>query len=359
MLTPAKDQAALNDANANAFSTSEPSSTATCPLEKGIILGVFFDGTGNNKYNGALAETNVARLWKAYKEFTDDRYVREKLYMIGVGAGLGDETVEVPGTRPQGGHHWWNNSAGLISGTGGKERINIAYRWVKAKCLEHKPPEHKMIDTYGFSRGASMARTFVNLINQALKKDVEHLEHRFLGIFDTVGSWGDEEPYVNEGLDSGDSLSWAHFTARHEHRTNFPLTKLPGADKEYTGVHSDVGGGYPDEVPRVRNSMAFVTCNHMYKRSFESHVDIDEPPKNGVDIEGLYKDSEEFGGGVAVMYDPKGSFPAQRQDWMATYVHDNTSTWNPAHWSTWSGKRKILEHAKKTLGSPPPNYTWK
>src|SRR5262245_51001465 len=96
----ARQQASLNDANANAFPDKEPSAVNSCPLQQGIILGVFFDGTGNNKYadEAGGSESNVARLWKVYKEFSDDRYVREKLYIIGVGAASGDEEVEVEGT---------------------------------------------------------------------------------------------------------------------------------------------------------------------------------------------------------------------------------------------------------------------
>ncbi len=147
----------------------------------------------------------------------------------------------------------------------------------------------------------------------------------------------------------------ATLSARHEHRKHFPLTRLPGADKEYAGVHSDVGGGYFDERPRVRNSMAFVTCNHMYKRSIESNVDMDEPPKNGVNIDLLYAQSEEYTG--PAMYAPGGAWEAQARAWVATYVHDSTG-WAPWNWSTSDRVRKVEIHAKKRLASPPPNFSW-
>lgn len=356
MPSEARDQAALNDANASSFPDKEPSAAATCPLEKGIILGVFFDGTGNNKYDSDKAETNVARLWRAYKTTTDDRYSREKLYLIGVGAvnSGDDKRVEVEGTAPEGG--FWHNLGGNKGGSGGKERLNIAYRWVKSKTQPKLEEEKKLVDTYGFSRGASLARTFVNLVNQALKQEVKNVSHRFLGVFDTVGSWSsEEEKTINEGLDSGDSYGWAHFTARHEHREHFPLTRLPGADKEYAGVHSDVGGGYPDEQPKVRNSLAFVTCNHMYKRSIETSVDMDEPPKNGVNIEELYRQSEEYC--APAIYDPNGAWAKARKDWFDTYVHDSTG-WAPWNWSTGDKVRVVLEHAKRKIGALPPNFTW-
>ena len=55
---------------------------------KRLRLGVFFDGTGNNKYVDEPGhETNVVRLLNPYKDTTDDLIVRDKLYLIGVGAG--------------------------------------------------------------------------------------------------------------------------------------------------------------------------------------------------------------------------------------------------------------------------------
>src|SRR5690606_35039129 len=139
-------------------------------------------------------------------------------------------------------------------------------------------------------------------------------------IFDTVGSWGSAEaPFVNEGLDSGDTYAWAHFTARHEHREHVPLTRLSGGDKEYAGDHSDVGGGDGDSKPKVRNSLAYATCNHMYKRSIESDVDMDEPRKNGVNIELLYRQSEEYC--APSIYDPNGAWAAGKRVWFETYVH--------------------------------------
>jgi hypothetical protein len=358
MPTPANEQAALNDAEASAFREQPPSATQSCPLEKGIIAGIFFDGTGNNKYTDTAggSESNVARLWEVYKTHEDDRYVRVKLYIIGPGASNDDEEVEEgEETRPDGG--WWDNIGGMAKGKGAQERLNIAYRWLKAKLSPHKPTEKKLVDSFGFSRGASLARTFCNLTNQAMKKEVENVSHRFLGVFDTVGSWGKtEQRAINDGLDSGDSYNWAHFTARHEHRFKFPLTPLSGADKEYAGVHSDVGGGYADETPRVRNHISFVTCNHMYKRCLESDVDIDEPRKNGVDIELLYRQSEEYC--APSIYDPNGPWALARNAWFETYVHDSTG-WQPWNWSTKDKVRGIERVKKLHIGALPPNFTWK
>lgn len=353
------EQAALNDANASAFPDTEPSATKSCPLAKGIILGVFFDGTSNNKYKDTALgkETNVARLWNVYKENEDERYVREKLYIIGVGAVDGNkDQVEVPGAKPAESGNLWNKITGMGAGYGGKERLNIAYNWVKSKAEPHKPPYDDLLDVYGFSRGASLSRTFVNLINQAMrKKDVPNLDMRFLGIFDTVGSWLlGEAKFMNEGLVPADVRSWAHYTARDEHRLMFPLSVLSSTDVQYAGIHSDVGGGIKDQQPKIRNSMAFVTCNHMYLASVKANVDIAEPPTNGVPIESLYADSVKYDGGPV---DPNPAFQAAQKEWMSTYVH-NSVGYEPWNWS-FSKTRRIIKPAQKKIGSAPPNFTWK
>jgi Uncharacterized alpha/beta hydrolase domain (DUF2235) len=357
------EQAALNDANASSFPDTEPSATQSCPLAKGIILGVFFDGTSNNKYKDTALgkETNVARLWTVYKETEDERYVREKLYIIGPGAVNGkSDQVEVAGTKPSESGGWWNRMTGMAFGFGAKDRLNIAYNWVKSKAAPHKPPYDDLVDVYGFSRGASLSRTFVNLINQAMKKkDVPNLDMRFLGIFDTVGSWLlGESKYINEGLVPSDARSWAHFTAKEEHRLMFPLSVLSSSDKQYSGIHSDVGGGIKDHTPtaNARNSMAFVTCNHMWVRSTESNVDIAEPSANGVNVAELYAESQKYDGTASA--DPSPAFQAQRKAWLSEYVHDSVSL-EPWNWSNIGGKRRIIHPGQRKIGAFPPNFSWK
>lgn len=134
----------------------------------------------------------------------------------------------------------------------------------------------QQIDVFGFSRGAAMARDFINsLANEEVKLKYQI---KFVGIFDTVGSFGypgndqnwkpktDEytetdiliedkfgmkapekyyEPY-NFNLSSKSAEQIVHFVAMDEYRKNFPLTDTNGAGLtyEFIGAHSDVGGGY-------------------------------------------------------------------------------------------------------------------
>lgn len=107
------------------------------------------------------------------------------------------------------------------------------------------------------------------------KEELEDLSFqvRFIGLFDTVASYEEADnntvkiagkltkAYIkskfNQGFDSGvESLQLnqlgphtkaVHYMAKDEHRLNFALTKLPGAEEKwFPGVHSDIGGGYID-----------------------------------------------------------------------------------------------------------------
>ena len=74
---------------------------------------------------------------------------------------------------------------------------------------------------------------------------------RFVGVYDTVASFGSEhsDDIVELQLNNlGKPAKVVHFTAMDEHRKKFALSKIPeGAnfiEKNFPGVHSDIGGGY-------------------------------------------------------------------------------------------------------------------
>ncbi|MEC5395898.1 DUF2235 domain-containing protein [Bergeyella sp. RCAD1439] len=129
------------------------------------------------------------------------------------------------------------------------------------------------VDVFGFSRGAAAARNFLYEINGNGKKNTSSklgylgeyllseeilnkkelqelgLTVRFLGLYDTVSSYGTDHDDVEQlHLNNIGSIKKAvHFTAMDEHRKNFALTRLPQAEEfDLPGVHSDIGGGYND-----------------------------------------------------------------------------------------------------------------
>lgn len=298
----AAETAIDNMAKGQALARSTPSGTKECP--KGVIrIGVFFDGTGNNYHKDKLttddmnppkkgrAPTNVAKLWEVYQE---SGTVLKKLYHHGVGT---DSEVEKGvGTSER----YWDWQGGGF-GAGGKARV----QWARDQLADfftknnNYLAEHKQFDTYGFSRGAAIARDFVNqvekegidnleekngwkyravgevVIREQAYQRHQHVEAEFLGVFDTVASFG------LGGLQAGNDIAQYNFFINHkkvkrtvhmiaedEIRGNFPVSSLfmdpneagsqnPQDYKDvmielwYPGAHSDVGGGYVMESDKA------------------------------------------------------------------------------------------------------------
>ncbi len=377
------ERASLNHAQAQSFPASPPSAIRVCPHQ--LVLGVFFDGTGNNMYRdfagsvGQGQETNVARLYRLYRDHDDPDRAREKLYVVGVGAmtraagtALSNEQT-VAGDRTRAARlrdaelgsslPYFGDVVGMGTGLGGMERLKIAYRWAQAWCRSVPGCNPKLIDVYGFSRGAAMARTFVNLIRVGLKQEFENVSVRFLGVFDTVGSFGqggdDVDVGQNMGIHRGDATHVRHYTARHEIRENFPLTALSG-DRDYPGAHSDVGGGYPRLEGRTTNHLAFVPLKDMHRSSVGAGVEMTalEVPA-GVDIEALRRESERLWGRGPSMFDPDGPFARERSAFYDRYMHTSHSRWRIGMGAESSGRRRVFPNPrKKQVRRNPPEYEW-
>lgn len=385
-----------------AFSTGEPE--ATCPCQdphRMLHAGVFFDGTNNNKDRAGEPITNVVRLWKVWRETSSAEAVHKKKYVDGVGSmDMGGRTRQAGGEVAQR-TRWWNplsaptaavvsggrliadlghNVAGLAGGAGGKERLNRAYFWLKDRCGELPKPAMKTVDVYGFSRGAALARTFVNLVNMALREEEPALSVRFVGVFDTVGSFGiagdDSDPGQNMYIDATDARGVSHYVARHEVRKNFPLTIVTGVDKEYAGVHSDVGGGYPpkDEDDRT-NHLAFVCFKDMHTDSRRCDVLLDPwlPEVDGVDVEAVRRAADTHAGPgspTGVELELKGA----QGEFYSAYIHESavkrSNWWHalPGLGSAWvaanpnkpesSGIRRKFTPKRFKLKGQPPDFDW-
>ncbi|MBE8567720.1 DUF2235 domain-containing protein [Vibrio sp. OPT20] len=152
---------------------------------------------------------------------------------------------------------------------------------------------HIVFDVIGFSRGAALSRHFVNTLYQGLpdyhrpvagkqadvtvyphllgnesnkkfseeggyeRDDTKGVSVRFLGLFDTVGSFylagNNDEGNFQLGLEPTMATTVLQLVAEHEYRKNFPLTSLSRDNwlpdnfhqEHFPGCHTDVGGGYP------------------------------------------------------------------------------------------------------------------
>ncbi|OLS42571.1 hypothetical protein BV392_20385 [Rhodovulum sulfidophilum] len=249
----------------------------SCP--KVILeLGIFFDGTLNNRYNVIAqsredasyqnALSNPALLYDRYKngpvhdepksENGNARSFRA-IYVEGPGSNRGEE----------------DDLTGYAFGQGRKSGVEARVLWGFKQVQQQiglmgGPPalEKVVIDVFGFSRGAAAARHFVNSIRagravydplgfgdyeETLPRGLA-VELRFVGIFDTVAAIGTAADDDNDPLNihlRRDQVTHRiyHLTAGDEYRRNFRLNRnLPGGGDsfELPGAHSDVGGGYRD-----------------------------------------------------------------------------------------------------------------
>ncbi|MGZ8318793.1 MAG: T6SS phospholipase effector Tle1-like catalytic domain-containing protein [Telluria sp.] len=168
------------------------------------------------------------------------------------------------------------------------------------------------ISVFGFSRGATQARAFLNWLQSLGKLDAQlrgkvggmslggfPVVIEFLGLFDTVASVGSANTFgVLHGhgawADTEDSLrvppdvKCLHLVAAHELRRSFPVDAvsvkgvLPDSCREVVvpGVHSDVGCGYcPCEQgrgtdPNGADMLARIPLIMMYKEARLSGVPL-------------------------------------------------------------------------------------
>lgn len=158
------------------------------------------------------------------------------------------------------------------------------------------------ISVFGFSRGATQARVFLNWLQSLCKLDANMrgkagmslggfpVQFDFLGVYDTVASvgaantvgffnghaaWAD----IEESLRVPDNVKCLHLVAAHELRRSFPVDsisvggQLPAGSQEVVvpGMHSDIGSGYsPCEQgrgtdPNRSDMLARVALLMMYK----------------------------------------------------------------------------------------------
>lgn len=115
---------------------------------------------------------------------------------------------------------------------------------------------------------------------------------RFVGVYDTVASYGlnHEKGVERLHLDNlGVATKVVHFTAMDEHRKNFALTRIKtGTEKNFPGVHSDIGGSY-DNGEETVEKLEIDTGNRKYRKVFGDAL---ERFKKKLIAEGWYFEKE-------------------------------------------------------------------
>ncbi len=254
---------------------------------KRLEINMFFDGTWNNMNNNNRfndepdpskrdSDNNPNRFWlipstsysraptgleMMYKAF-DHKKDRLRLAVYVEGTGTEDNWGDSP------------ISAGLgwfWSGLNAKTKKG--FRLINKKINQIKSDKSKIeflqINAYGFSRGATSARSFSNRALKEVKK-FKHLnlqpgniQINFVGLFDTVSSAG-----LNHGNDTKNyDLAFTsahkvvHLTAQDEARHTFSCYDISsaieggfGLEVALPGCHTDLGGGLSTKVDEIKGS---------------------------------------------------------------------------------------------------------
>lgn len=249
------------------------SDSPACPVcHVTLWYSAFFDGTGNNRERDfPRSHSNVAALFDAHFDTVEAGVIRRYYEGLGtpfqfqdryekrrVSYGRGDiREVEDIGYEENG-----ESALGLGFADGITERLEKAAVDFFAEIDRFQATrrlDEINLAAFGFSRGATEARAFVNWVaghskvsttNGKLRYDGIPLNVKFLGLFDTVESVGWAAANKMPDLIKTSIPSWvercSHFVAAHELRHAFPLTEGSDATRHvvYPGAHADVGGGY-------------------------------------------------------------------------------------------------------------------
>lgn len=219
-----------------------------------------FDGTGNKDNPGDDKDSNVLKFYAAYEAgYTGPG---KCLYISGVGTRWG----------------LIGKFVGSLFGAGGKKRIKE-----DMKVLEKNFKRgDTMIDVVGFSRGSALALEFANQVRAEGVGRIKTPAIRFLGIWDTVASFGLPGNNINLGYHLTvpyNVETCCHAMALDERRSSFPLTRVVQnaySDRRernirevwFRGYHSDIGGGNSNQ------GLSSIALSWMFQRAIDCKVII-------------------------------------------------------------------------------------
>lgn len=283
----------------------EPKQMTTKEDQVNITVGLFFDGTGNNRNNidrktdtksTVYKDKTTGFKWKwqddtSYKndrtnvDHLEKMYKAEAFYFSIYIEGIGTDNDQYDSVPDMG---LGTGSTGIR----GKVRAACENLVDKIKLKTNKKIGILTVDVFGFSRGAAAARNCVHELTKAAykarsgngesdpglyddddkpvgKEDLPARGHfgltaetkklkidtvriRFAGLYDTVSAYGvvHSNDLKELNLNAVNKASKIiHLTAADEHREKFELTSVStGTELSLPGVHSDVGGSYTDNT---------------------------------------------------------------------------------------------------------------
>ena len=170
-------------------------------------------------------------------------------------------------------------------GIGALGIVNRAFRRLKANFSKGD----NVIDIVGYSRGAAIARVFADktfqdykkLLTQKSERLTEPPEIRFVGLFDTVASFGN--PFNNNELIFQEHLprtvkNTFHAMSLDVNKKGFGLDRAYGEnvlEVWFRGGHGDIGGNSVFESQPNR-SRSNITLNFMLKKAIAVGIELSE-----------------------------------------------------------------------------------
>ncbi len=289
----------MTDIGEGAFSASEESAPQEEKPKKDkrrrvkIRFCVFFDGTLNNRTNVEARERNTDKYQehkpkpgKAGNSYEGDKTNVAKMESYIDKTSLGKDQyllttyIEGPGTEDLEGDSFRGSAFGT-GDTGVKEKVekgvDRVVHLLKSTLKKNPIIEELVLDIFGFSRGAAGARYFIHktlsdksglfsspvpladkIRAKGFEIDKKNVRVEFVGLYDTVSSEGLSHNDVNslklKAVSRPEVKTVVHLAAADEHRSNFALTTIKsaigkgGREIFLPGVHSDIGGGYRNNI---------------------------------------------------------------------------------------------------------------
>ncbi len=208
-----------------------------------------------------------------------------------------------------------SEALGSGAGLGSDVRLSKAEGEFRLALIRNHKVSRIDVAVFGFSRGATLARAFVNRLLKKceIKDGVAHwpcstaldgqsapLHFRFLGLFDTVESVGLPAHNLNSDMlmhISEQVERCFHIVAAHELRACFPLTPIgndsPSCEQlVWPGVHSDIGGGYRLDEQGRSDLLARIALNRMRLEGAIKGVPFTAPSLAKADIHDLFEYDE-------------------------------------------------------------------
>lgn len=240
-----------------------------------LWMSFFFDGTNNHRGRDfPRSHSNVAALFDSHIDDRDEGVFRFYYEGVGTAFDFAGRHQRVPVVSRAGLSVRWEDRDGYVErestlrqALGGGLDIRLEKAIYELQETVEEQQARTRVDeinvaAFGFSRGATQARAFLNWLAEhskisrrgdSLTYDGIPLNVKFLGLFDTVESVGgagtNRQPELVKTSVPPFVQKCLHIVAAHELREAFPVTVLGTnryAQVVYPGAHADIGGGYED-----------------------------------------------------------------------------------------------------------------